>query len=309
MNALGQTLPGLIDGYRNTALIATAVRVGLFDALDDVPRSPRDVSGELQLDEGALTRFLRGLALLGLVQEHADPGGGANRFTLLPLGRPLQSTADGPLGSYARLAHEQFVPAWQSMEVALRGVGHPFEAAFGKKVWDYRRSNPGAGALFNAWLHRQSAAVAEELAGALAIPSRGRVADIGGGVGILLAAVLRRHAPCRGVLVEQPAVLPQARTFLDAQGLMPRCELAATDFHVAVPPGCDCYLLKSVLHDWDDDACIGILRAVHAGTHAGSQVFVIERLLPALASEDPEAVWLDLRIDRKSTRLNSSHRT
>ncbi len=286
----------LIDGYRHTTLIATAVRLKILDTLGDAPRSPKEIAAELKLQEAALTRFLRGLSLLGLVHEQLDSGGGANRFILQPAGRLLQTQGNCPLREYALLAEQQYLPAWRLLDAALHGKENPFQNAFGSMVWDYRQTNPAAGTLFNDWLHAQSGTLADELADALPISPTGTIADIGGGLGILLSKVLLKHPDCRGVLAEQASVLLQAEAFLGHHGLAGRCLLAETDFLVAVPPGCDCYLLKSVLHNWNDRDAARILKSVHSAMEPAARLIIIERLLPALATEDPAAVWMDLHM-------------
>jgi hypothetical protein len=292
VSQLPEIVKRLIEGFRDTALIATAVRLKIIDGLDSEPRFPRELAEPLRLDERALTRFLRGLAVLKIVKEH--PAGLVTQFSLTPAGLLLRSDADGQLARYALLCEKQYLPAWTSMETALSEGLTPFQSVFGKPVWQHRLDNPEQGSLFNQWLHGQSSTIVDDLVAALDFFPFKRVADIGGGIGIVLSRILQHFPGCRGVLAEQPSVLKQAERFLHECGLLDRCDLTATDFFVSAPMGCDAYLLESVLHDWDDEDCIRILVSLREAMSPGSRLFLIERILPVMATEEPETIWIDL---------------
>lgn len=294
MNEVVERVNRLVEGFRTTALVAAAVRVGILDRLSDTPRPPGELAGELGLDSEALARLLRGLTLLDVVQEHRDPGERTSRFSIAPAGRLLRGSGGGHLASYARLSQGQYVPAWMSMESALRGRGVPFQVVFGETVWEHRRAWPGEGEVFDRWLEGSSAEVADRILDCVSL--HGTVADVGGGRGVFLSRALMRFPECRGVLAEQPHVLAQARTHLEACGLLDRCDLVSTDFFTAVPERCDAYLLKSVLHDWGDEDCERILRALHRCMPSGSRLHVVERILPRLAGDDPQTTWVDLHM-------------
>jgi hypothetical protein len=286
-----ETVQRLIEGFRATALLSVAVRLKIFDALDSGPKSPRELAAALQLNEGALHRILRGLVLLGVMEELS---GDESRYGLNGAGQLLRTDAGTPLASYARLSQEQYFPAWSRLEEALRSGKNPFEAAFRQPVWDYRRENPEAGALFSTWLHAQSAGPVERIAAALPCLDGGRIADVGGGRGVLLAKVLQRFPACRGVLADQATVLETAAPFWQENGLRTRCEFVPTDFFAAVPPGCKIYFLKSVLHDWADDDAAKILRTLHEMMPHDARLYIIERLLPSRSADEPDTVWIDL---------------
>ena len=294
MSQLSDTVNQLIEGFRTTALIATAVRLKIVDGLGPDPQLTSELAASLALDESALTRVLRGLTVLEIVREHPEPDASNSRFSLTPMGLLLRSDADGQLAQYALLCEGQYLPAWTNMEVALREGRNPFEAAFGRPVWQYRQDHPEEGALFNQWLHGRSSTIADELVAALDLSSCKKVADIGGGKGIVLSRILQRFPGCRGVLAEQPSVLNQAESFLHECGLRNRCELTPIDFFVSVPGECEAYVLKSILHDWNDDDSMRILGSLRNAMSPVARLFIIERILPANAQEDPGTIWIDL---------------
>jgi hypothetical protein len=114
-----------------------------------------------------------------------------------------------------------------------------------------------------------------------------RVADIGGGDGTLLATGLSRHPDVRGVVFDLPHVVDGARTKLDQAGVADRCEVLAGSFFDGVPPGCDAYVLKSILHDWDDASCVRVLQQVADAAGLGATLLIVERVV---ADRDPPAI-------------------
>jgi hypothetical protein len=156
--------------------------------------------------------------------------------------------------------------------------------------------NQQAGALFDQWLERHTSDVVESIVQAYDFARVSAVADVGGGLGSLLAAVLKAYPTLRGALADHPAVVNSARDSLAALGLLDRCEIHAVDFFEAVPAGFDLYLLKSVLHDWDDDKSVAILRTIRRALSGPSRLLLIERVLPDSPLDDPETVWIDLHM-------------
>jgi SAM-dependent methyltransferase len=141
-------------------------------------------------------------------------------------------------------------------------------------------ADPAAAALFHRSMAAISHAVAAAAANTLDLAHARCVVDVGGGTGQLLAILLAQHAHLRGVLFDRPHALADAQAHLQQAGLGERCAVVGGDFFDAVPAGGDVVLLKSILHDWDDDDALRILRQCHGAMHASARLAVIERLLP-----------------------------
>jgi predicted O-methyltransferase YrrM len=146
-------------------------------------------------------------------------------------------------------------------------------------VWTWRERHPDENAIFNEAMHAASAATVSRLAEAYDFTSISRLVDIGGGDGTLMAAVLSRHPHLHGIVFDLPHVVTAAEPRLEAAGVADRGEVVAGDFFAAVPAASDAYVLKSILHDWDDDASVRILERIREAVDPGSVVLIVERLL------------------------------
>ena len=291
-----QLVQRLIEGYRQTALVGMACQTGLIGELSGKPVSAAEVAIRRDWSPTATQRLLRGLELMGLVTSAAVDGSKQTHYALTAAGEWLVATVPGSQSLYARLSLDQYLPGWSRIAVALIGEITPFEAACGTPIWEYRRNHPEAGELFNAWLFQQSSSVIDRIVAACDVTGVRRVVDLGGGAGALIVALLQSSPQLQGILADQPAVVDQARVELQRLGLADRCETRGIDFFEEVPGDGDLYLLKSVLHDWDDGDCRRILRSVRKAMPQESRLLVIERLLPETPGEDPETVWLDLHM-------------
>lgn len=288
------TLRQLIDGYRQTALIHAAVKLGIPDALAAGPLDAAALGTRLALDSGRLERLLRGLCLIGIVSETGPTGA----WILTELGAGLCTGAPGALGEAALLAGGEYAAAWNALPFAVRSGETAFDHVFGMNAWEHRRQNPALGRAFQSWLHQATAGSAGAIVRALEFGDARTVADIGGGQGGLLRAVLEKHSHMTGLLVDLPHVVEAAAAGFAATDTMAggRCRFVGADFFSAVPEGADVYLLKSVLHDWSDDLCIKILVNCRRAMEPASRLIIVERLLPERTADDPFVVMQDLHM-------------
>src|SRR5581483_3632295 len=224
----------------------------------------------------SLQRVLRALASLGVFTEVEE-----GRFGLTPLAACLQ--ADGP-DSFRALPIYLGEELYRTFGDLLDCVktGEPvFDRIYGLSYFDYLGQNAEAAQVFNAAMTALGA-VAETpaVAAAYDFAAVGTVIDIGGGQGSLLAAILEAYPRVKGVLFDQPAVIESARPQIRAVGMAERCELVSGDFFEAVPSGADVYLLKRIVHDWDDEGGIAILKNCRRAMGAGGKLLVVEAVLP-----------------------------
>jgi hypothetical protein len=266
-------LQELIDGYRGTALAAALVSTGLADALATAAATIGELAERTGLPTDRLQRLLDGLVVARLVRKSDE------LFGLTPLARPLTSAALSPLRDLAVLAARQYMPAWSRLPDAVSG-GTGFYHAFGTDVWSWRASHEGQSQLFDRWLARESAAISDALAAHVVLPPHGLCADIGGGEGALLASVLERNPGAAGILFEQASCIERLHNSPRMHRLGDRVRLVAGNFFASIDIEADVLVLKSILHDWNDDDCGTILQNVRACLlrRDGATAVIVERL-------------------------------
>ena len=179
---------------------------------------------------------------------------------------------------------------------AVRQGGTAFEQVYRDRFFEYLSRHPEQEAVFQGSMTGRSEQEAGDVVAAYDFGGLGRLVDVGGGYGILLAAVLRAAPELHAVLVDQAAVVEQARRRLAAEGVAGRCELVAGDFFADVPAGADAYLLSRVLHDWVDDVARRLLATCRSAMAPGSRLLIVEAILPERAREQPAVIRMDLHM-------------
>jgi O-methyltransferase domain/Dimerisation domain len=286
-----QVLRRLVNGYQVTQAIHVAATLGIADLLRDGPRSSDELAAATDSHAPSLHRVLRALASVGVLHE-ADDG----RFALTELGEGLRSDAAEPVGGWAAyVGSPAHFRAWGALLHTVRTGENAFQSVHGADVWAFRAAHPEDGAIFDRAMTDTSRRANRQLIEAYDFGRFERVVDVGGGHGALLAGVLAAHPALRGVLFDQPHVVADAAPVLEAAGVSDRCEVVAGSFFDAVPPGGDAYVLKAIVHDWEDDEAVRILRAVRAAAGDGGVALVVERELGA-PNENPDAKLSDLNM-------------
>jgi hypothetical protein len=287
-----QRLAALINGFQVSQAIHVAATLGIADLLQDGPRTADHLAAATASDPRSLYRLLRALASVDVFREEPD-----GSFALGELGESLRSDAPGSLAGWAVfIGRPHFWQTWDHLLHSVKTGENAFRALHdGQGVWEWRADKPEENAIFNRAMASLSGSVVTALVSSFDFAPFATVADIGGGNGSLLAALLAKFPNGRGHLYDQPHVVAQAKETLDAAGVSGRCQVEGGDFFVSVPAGADAYLLKSVLHDWDDASAIRILRNVRAASAAGAKLLVVERIVGA-PNEDRVTKFSDLNM-------------
>jgi hypothetical protein len=274
-----QVFQTLADFWTAQAVHAAA-RLGLADHLAEGPRSAAELAASTRTHAPSLARLLRALAAAGLLRESAG------RYRLTPFGEALRTDAPGslrPLVLWA-LGGEQN-RAWGSLLHSIETGRPAFDHVYGQSLWDYYARHPEAAAGFNDAMTAGTAAVGPAVLEAFDFSPYRTVVDVGGGHGRFLASILESNPNARGVVFDAPHVVAGAREHLADRGLGGRCEVVGGDFFESVPAGGDLYVLKWILHDWDDRRALVILRNCRrALASSGGRLLLIEFVL----SEDGE---------------------
>jgi len=257
--------------------VFAVAELGVADLLASGPQSTADLARKLRVDEASLYRILRLLASQGVFTETA-----ARMFTNTDLSNFLRSDVSGSLRSMGRFRGTDFV--YLSFGEILHSIrtGEPGRAkVLGMDGWEYLERNPGTARIFDDAMTDISAIAAPTIATAYDFSKWESLMDVGGGNGVLLAAILRAHRSLRGVLADQQHVLKRARErgFLSAP-LETRSSMQPCDLFRDIPKGCRAYLMKSVIHDWNDEDARRILRQCRRAVPKNGALLVVEFNLP-----------------------------
>ncbi len=279
----------LLSGYRATQAIHVAAVLGIPDVLAAGARRSDALAEEVGADPDALYRLLRTLAAIGVLEED-----GERAFALTPLGEPLRTDVPGSLHGWALLVgRAEHWRSWGNLEHSIRTGENSFRALYGTDIWEWRAARPEESAIFDGAMRSLTTLSNRALLDAYDFGRFGTIVDVGGGNGTLLAAILGAHTDARGVLFDQPHVITGAATVLEA--VADRVDIVAGSFFESVPEGGDAYILKSIVHDWEDEQAIEILRVCRGAMSPAATLLVIERIL-APPNEDADGKFSDLNM-------------
>ncbi len=271
---LGQ-LFGLITGYHVSQALRAVVTLGIPDRLAHGPRTSDDLARETETHAGALYRVLRFLTGAGLFEEVAP-----RTFGLTALGAGLRSDVPGTLHTTTlMLLDPANWQAWGEVLHSLRTGTSAFEHVHGQEIFAYLRAHPTTARIFNEAMTESTALSDTAITRAYDFTGVERLVDVGGGQGLLLATILQAYPAMRGVLFDQPQVVADARATLEAAGVAERCEVVDGDFFASVPSGGDAYLLRQILHDWDDTDATAILASCRRAMPGTGRVLVLESVI------------------------------
>ena len=270
-------------------MICVSAELGIADVLAAGPRHYAEIARVTGTDAPTLFRLLRALASMG-VFSRVD----GDCFALTPLAEQLQTSVAGSLRPWAVLTGRLY-DTWAHLGHSVATGDTAFDHLHGMSVWDYRTRNPQEGRVFHDAMTANTALVASAVVNAYDFSRFGTLVDVGGGEGALIQAVLTANSKLRGILFDVlPAIHEAAASFAHA-GLAERCQLLTGSFFESVPAGGDGYVLSRILHDWDDDQAIHILKTIRRAMTAGGRLLIIERVLDA-ESPSVEATHADIHM-------------
>lgn len=270
-------LRDILHGFRATQALFVAAQLCIADHLADGRRDGQVLAAATETDPAALGRVLRALCTLGVFTQTAD-----GRFALAGPGHRLRSDVAGSYRpAVLLLAGAARWRCWSSLlETVQTGVAAA-ERELGMPLFDYYAAHPAESATHDDAMRALSANAAP-LAETIDVGNARLLVDVGGGTGTLLAAVLAAHPTLDGVLFDLPDVVARAPEVLRQKGVAQRCRIEEGSFFDRVPRG-DLYLMKQVLHDWDDNRAIAILACCRRHMPASARLLVIERNMPVRA--------------------------
>lgn len=275
--ATDQALVQMLTGAWTTQLIAAVARLGIPDQLAIAqPQSSEQLARTVDADAGALHRVMRALTSLGVF---ADDGSG--QYALTRISERLRSGQSGSMRDFF-LAETDDVHrrSWDALVSAIRtGLPQPL-AVLGASVFDYYSKHVEEGEQFGRAMQNVSAISASGVLANYDFSSARLIVDVAGGNGSFLRAILQQHQQTTGVVVDLPYMESQALASIELDGLQNRCRFEACDIFKAVPSGGDIYLLRFILHDWNDAESRRILQTIRTAIPLGGRVLTVEMLVP-----------------------------
>ena len=275
----------LIRGYWISQIVGTLAQLEIADRLAGGPMAAGELASWIACDADATFRLLRASKAAGLVAATAD-----GRFGLTPLGEKLRSGVPGSMrdSAIALTSPGHWLP-WGRLSQAVRKGRCQTMETLGVGLFQHYSDHPAEGRAFTGAMSVSSAQVADEIAMVLDASGAKRVVDVGGASGTVIAALLLRNPLLEGAILERPDVVARARAAVAEKGLASRCHVVAGNFFAGVPEA-DLFLLKHIIHDWDDEQSVLILSNCAGALRPKGRVALVEIIVP----EDDRSSWAPL---------------
>jgi hypothetical protein len=268
-------LTEMVFGALTTQALYVAAKLGIADLLAAGPRPVAELAAETETHERSLYRVLRSLAGMGVFAEVAP-----KTFGLTPLAERLRTDFPGSMRNGAIFMGEQWhFNVWANMMHSVRTGQPAWGQTHGAEVFDYFAAHPEHAEIFNGAMTDMSVGAAHAVVEAYDFSGFGTLADIAGGHGYLLAQILKANPNISGVLFDVAPVVEGAAALLEREGVASRVERVAGDFFRSVPRA-DAYIIKHIIHDWDDERATLILKNINAAMGPDGRVLIVETIIP-----------------------------
>jgi O-methyltransferase domain/Dimerisation domain len=269
----------MATGFWASQAIYVAAKLGIADLLKEGPRICDDLAKATGADPSSLCRLMSTLASLGVlcVEE-------GNRFELRPLGRSLQSGVPGSMRAMVLTLGEEHYQAWGNLLHSVRTGRPAFDHVYKMGLFQYFAQNAVASETFNEAMADVTALVSFAVVMAYDFSAFSTIVDVGGGHGALIRAILMANRTLKGILFDAAPAIEEAKRRVNGDEFTARCEFAAGDFFQSVPGGRDAYIMKNILHDWDDARCVTILKNCQDAMAENGRVLLVETLIPSASA-------------------------
>ncbi len=286
----------LIQSHRVTAVIYVAAKLGIAELLRDGPRAPDELAKVTGADTGALGRLLTALSTLGI----CSPAG-EDRYSLTELGAGLDGDAEHSFKHWAIFEGQLLSKSWNGMLESIMTGKTAAQILNVANSFDLMARTPENVSMFNAAMTDLTRLVTPDVLRAYDFGAISHLLDVGGGSGELIAAVAKKYPNIRGTVFDLPRCAEAANHHFNRLGIADRAAFLAGDFFQSLPSMADAIILKSVIHDWNDERnCIILQNCRHALPKDGT-LLLVERLMPqspGVSDEDRAQVMSDLNMLR-----------
>ena len=270
-----QSLNQIFGASWITQGVWVAAELGIADLLVNGPLTVEELAEKTQTHSAALYRVLRALASVGIFAQDSQ-----GCFSLTPTANLLRSDVVDSQRYFAIMMGAEFHQAWGELLHSVQTGNGGFQKRFGVHFFQYMLDHPMRHGIYDAAMGAFGRAEAEAMLSAYDFSLFRTVVDVGGGSGMLLEAMLKRHPEIQGILFDLLAVVERARPLISDSGLSDRCRIEGGDFFSSVPAGADAYILQHILHDWEDNDAIAILGNCRKAMRSDSRVLLAELVIP-----------------------------
>jgi hypothetical protein len=271
---LSQAITQMMMGYFVSQSLYTVTKLGIPDLLANGPENVTELAQKSGSYEDYLYRILRMLAKTGVFKQLPD-----RTFQLTDMGHLLRSDVSNSMRPMILMTGSEHYQAWGALFDCVKTGKRPFETVYGMNVFEYFEKHPEAGELFNdamsSLVRNSHSAVIEHYD----FSPFNTLVDIGGGHGLLLSMILTRYPNLKGILFDLPHVVKGATDTFEQAGITDRCEIQSGDFFKAVAAGGDVYIMSHIIHDWNDEACITLLKNTHQAMTDNGKLLLVETVI------------------------------
>jgi hypothetical protein len=264
-------LSSVFLGFLASKSIQVAGELGIADHLIGGPLPIAEIARRTNTKTDLLYRLLRLLSSNGIFREEEGKA-----FSLTPPAELLRRDVPGSYYPFAKLVGDLNWRPAEDLMVAMKDGEIPFTHHYGKHEFDYIFENPELVGLFNDAMLGFNWPGTEAILESCDFSNVDTFADIGGGNGHVIVSILKKYPRARGVLFDQPEVVEQTRKIIDEAGVSKRCTIVGGSFFESIPVRADTFFLRHILHDWNDEECITILRHLATVSEPGARVLIAE---------------------------------
>lgn len=268
-------LTKMLTGAWISQAIYSAAKYGIADLLGGGAQTAAQLAKATGTKPDTLFRVLRALASVGVFAEDDEA-----RFSLTPMAELLRSDVPGSQRSLAIMMGEEHFVVWMDLAETLRTGGNAFEKRYGMPIFDYLGEHPEQANIFDGAMTGIHGVETQAVIDAYDFSEIGVLADVGGGNGSNLIAILKEYPAMRGMLCDLPHVVERARPHFETAGLADRCQLVGGSFFESVPKGADAYFMRHIIHDWDDEKAAIILKHCRSAIPRGGRLLLVESVIP-----------------------------
>ena len=280
----------IMSGFWVARCVYVFAKLGIADELQHGPRTADELAAAIGAHGRSLFRVLRALASVGVITQDSD-----NRFGQTPLSETLRELPGSMRAFVMTELGEEHYPAWGELLHSVRTGGIAFDKAFGENCWEFFRKHPENAKIFNDAMSGMTAQAEAALHDAYSFAGIRRVVDVGGGHGGLITSILKRNPSMHGILFDAPEVIESARSALANSEVADRLQLAGGNFFESIPEGGDAIVMKWIIHDWNDEQSVAIMKNCHRALPENGKLILVEAVIPA-TSEPHFGKFIDLNM-------------